>query len=412
MVDTSTVSPPAGDSAESAATSNGDGHPAGNNSSNGSNGSNGSYGSYASRAGRAVREARERLWIVAAPALVEFGPTAKTVRQDLVGAFGHLRPQRHVGKLLGAAAVALYVLSGTYLVSPGEQAVVTRFGAVVQPRVAPGLRWRLPWPFEAARTVDVAGVRREGIGLTFPGHSETLHPPEDIQLLTGDENLLVTKAIVQYRIKEPADYLFRVDYNEDPLLRATITAALTAITGGMPVDAVLTSGRTAVQQRVREQVQRQLDVYRSGIEVVSIDLQEVAPPGDVAGAFRDVSSAAEEKNRLVNDAQGYANSVVPQARGEAERRLREAEGYRTDVVNRAGGEAQRFADTVAQYQRDSQIFGPAVTRYRLYIETMERVLPRARKYVVEPATSGGSVSIRIIEPLPTNPNPPPQSTRP
>lgn len=365
----------------------------------------------AARAGRVVRRLREGLEAGGRAAGAGLGPTARTVRQDLGGAFGHLRRQRHFGPLLGVALLGLYLLSGTYLVSPGEAAVVTQFGKVTQPRVTPGLRWHLPWPFEAARTVNVAQVRREGIGVGLPGHPAELHPPEDIHLLTGDENLLTAKAIVQYRIKEPADYLFRVDYNEDPLLRNSVKAALTELAGSMRVDALLTSGRTELQQRARAQVQQQLDAYRSGLEVVSIDLQEVAPPGDVAQAFRDVASAAEEKNKLVNDAQGYANSIIPQARGEAQRRQREAEGYRTDVVNRARGEAQRFADVLVQYQRDAQIYGPEVTRYRLYVETMEKILPKARKYVVEPGKDGQGVNLRLLEQLPSSPSPP-QGPRP
>lgn len=364
--------------------------------------------SRAARAGRAARRLSERLRVpgraswpeLAGVAGAGLGPTVQMVRQDLNQAFGHLRQNRHLGKIVAGTALGLYLLSGTYLVSSGEAAVVTRFGKVVQPRVTPGLRWRLPWPIEATQTVNVAQVRREGIGVTFPGHSAQLHPPEDIQLLTGDENLLAAKAIVQYRVKEPVDYLFRVDYNEDPLLRATIKAALTELAGGLQVDALLTSGRTEFQQRARDQVQQRLDAYQSGLEVVSIDLQEISPPGDVAQAFRDVSSAAEEKNKLINDAQGYANSVLPQARGEVQKRLREAEGYKADVVNRAGGEAQRFADVVAQYQRDAQIFGPQTTRYRLYVETMEKILPKAKKYIVEPGPGGEQVNLRLLEQLP------------
>jgi modulator of FtsH protease HflK len=226
---------------------------------------------------------------------------------------------------------------------------------------------------------------------------------EDIQLLTGDENLLAAKAIVQYRIKEPADYLFRIDYNEDPLLRAVVKAVLTEIAGSMQVDTLLTSGRTEFQQRARNRAQQPRDDNRSGLEIVSLDFQEIAPPGDVVQAFRDVASAREEKNKLINDAQGYANSIIPQARGEAQRRLREAEGYKTDVVNRAHGEAQRFADLVMQYQRDAQTFGREVTRYRLCVETMEQILPKAKKYIVEPGENGEKLNLRILEQLPAAP---------
>lgn len=354
------------------------------------------------QAGARARQARHSLAAGRRIAALVVARTAATVSQDLGGAFGHLRRQRSLVPIVVLTLVIVYVLSGTFLVAAGEVGVVTRFGRVVQPRVPSGLRWHLPWPLEAARLVNVSQVRREGIGVGLPGHTSELHPPEDIQLLTGDENLLTAKAIVQYRIKEPADYLFQIDFNEDPLLRNTVKAAMTEIAGSMLVDTLLTSGRAELPQRARAQVQAQLDAYRSGLEIVSIDLQEISPPGDVAQAFRDVSSAAEEKNKLINDAQGYANSVLPQARGESEKRLREAEGYRSDVVNRARGEAQRFADVLVQYQRDAQIYGPEVTRYRLYLETMEKVLPRARKYVVEPGKDGQVLTLRLLDQLPGN----------
>ena len=352
------------------------------------------------RAGEAARRLEQRSRQLGGGAVAGLRPAVHTVRQDLGAAFGHIPRLRYLGPILFGLALLFYLLSGAYVVSSGETAVVTRFGQIVEARVAPGLRWRLPWPFEVARTVNVTQVRREGIGVTMPDHSAELHPPEEIQLLTGDENLLTARAIVQYRVRDPADYLFRVDYNEDPLLRNVVKAVLTELAGSQQVDSLLTSGRPAFQQQAREQAQRRLDAYRSGIELVSIDLQEIVPPGEVAGAFRDVSSAGEEKNKLINDAQGYANSIVPQARGEAQKRLQEAEGYKTDVMNRAQGEARRFADVLAQYRRDAQIFGPATTRYRLYIETMEKILPKARKYIVEPGQNGEQLNLRLLEQLP------------
>lgn len=355
-----------------------------------------------------ARDLQQRLRAFGGVAAASLRPLAASVRQDLGAAFGHLRYYRHLGTITAGLILCLYLLSGTYVVSPGEAAVVTRFGRVVQPRVTSGLRWRLPWPVEAVRRVNVAQIRREGIGVTVEGHSEELHPPEEIQLLTGDENLLTAKAIVQYRIKEPVDYLFRIDFNEDPLLRNVIKAALTDLAGRLQVDTLLTSGRTEFQRQALVQVQQRLDSYRSGIEIVSIDLQEIVPPGDVADAFRAVSSAAEEKNKMINDAQGYANSLLPQARGEAEKRQREAEGYRTDVINRAGGEAQRFADILKQYQRDSKVYGPEVTRYRLYVEAMEQVLPKAKMYFVDPGQNGDQVTLRLLEQLPATQSQPTQ----
>lgn len=320
----------------------------------------------------------------------------EAVRRDLAGALAGRKPLRHMGTIGLCAGLAVYLLSGVYLVSSGEVAVVTRFGRVVAAKVLPGLRWHVPWPVEMARRVDVARIRREGIGIMLLGHAKEVHPTEDIQLLSGDENLLSARAIVQYRVVDPVGYLFRVDYNEDPLLRAVLKAALTVIAGGMRVDALLTTGRTELQQQARTLAQGLLDSYGSGLEILSVDLQEISPPAEVAAAFRDVASAAEEKNKLINDAQGYANSLIPQARGEAEKRLSDAEGYRADVANRARGEAQRYLDTLAQYRRDAVEGGIQVTRYRLYVEVMENVLAKARKYIVE-TDSGGRVNLRFLE---------------
>jgi len=168
---------------------------------------------------------------------------------------------------------------------------------------------------------------------------------------------------------------------------------------------LLTSGRTELQQRARSLAQQRLDAYRSGLEIVSIDLQEIAPPGDVARAFRDVASAAEEKNKLINDAQGYATASPLRHVARPRNGCARLKATGTDVVNRAGGEAQRFADVLAQYQRDAQIYGQGVTRYRLYVETMEKILLKARKYIVEPGENG-QVNVRILDQLPAAPSQP------
>lgn len=325
------------------------------------------------------------------------GAWARTAA-DLRGAFGHVVAYRHAGKVAAGVALVAYLLSGLYVVNPGEEAVVRRFGQVVNPRVTGGLRYRLPWPIERADVVNVAQIRREGIGATIPEHSPTVHPPEDVQVLTGDENVVSVKLIAQYRVKDPADYLLRVGYNPDPLVRGAVRDALITLAGQTTVDDLLTTGRPDLQQALQVQAQRTLDRYQSGLQFVNITLQEVSAPKEVADSFRDVASAREDRARAINEAEGYRNSVVPEARGKAQRALREAEAYRADAINRAGGEATRFIDTLAEYNRSQAAGAEDVTRYRLYVEAMEKVLPKVRKYVVDAAKSGERVTLRILEP--------------
>jgi membrane protease subunit HflK len=325
------------------------------------------------------------------------GPGSLAAR-DIRAAFAHLFQSPHLGKISLAALGALYLLSGVYVVNPGEEAVVRRFGRIVRPRVSEGLHYRLPWPVERADKVNVSEVRREGIGVTPPEHGLRLHPPEEIQILTGDENIVDLKVIVQYRVKDPADFLFRVDTDANPLIRNAIKHALTAVGAAARVDDLLTVGRTELQRLVQAAGQRTLDEYRSGVQLVNLTLQEVIPPKEAADAFRDVASAREERAKAINDAEGYRNSIVPEARGRAERLLREGEGYRADAINRARGDAARFASILEEYRRSAGENGAEVTLYRYYVEAMEKVLPRVKKYVVDPKGRNERVNIRVVEP--------------
>jgi membrane protease subunit HflK len=325
------------------------------------------------------------------------GPGA-TATRDIQAAFAHLFQNPHAGKIGLALLGALYLLSGVYVVNPGEEAVVRRLGRIVRSRVGEGLHYRLPWPLERADKVNVADIRREGIGVTPVEHGLRLHPPEEVQILTGDENIVNLKVIVQYRVKDPADFLLRVDYDANPLIRNAIKHALTAVGAGARVDELLTVGRTELQRVVQAAGQRTLDEYRSGVQLVNLTLQEVIPPREAADAFRDVASAREERAKAINDAQGYRNSVVPEARGRAERMLREAQGYRADAINRARGDAARFASILDEYRRSAGESGAEVTLYRYYVEAMEKILPRVKKYVVDPKGRNERVNIRVVEP--------------
>jgi len=323
---------------------------------------------------------------------------------DVRAAFGRMHPRR-LGAALAGLALLAYLLSGIYTVRPGEVAVVQRFGRVVAPGVAEGLHYRLPWPLEQETIVNVAEVRRESVGLAQaePEHPLHLEGPGKLQVLSGDTNIIDYEAIVQYRVSDPAAYLFNVDYPSYQVVRDAVRAAVTRVSVGTGVDAILTTERQSLQNAIRQEVQRVVDAYQAGLAIVSVNLQKAYPPDEVAEAFRDVSSAREDRSRAINEAEGYRNSVVPEARGQANRMLAEARSYAQAQVDQAIGAAQAFNAILAQYRVNSRIYGEGVTRFRLYLETMEKILPRVQIYVVK---RGERVNLRLLNGTPLTTFPP------
>lgn len=313
---------------------------------------------------------------------------------DVRAAFAHLNPRRILLALAGLVLVA-YLLSGIYTVQPGEAAVVRRFGRVVIPLVTEGLHYRLPWPIEQEDVVNIAEVRRESVGLieAEPEHPLHLEDPGKLQVLSGDTNIVDYEVIVQYQVRDPAAYLFNLNYPSYQVVRDATRAAVTRVSGSTGVDAILTSERQSLQNALRERVQVLLDQYESGLAVISISLQKAYPPDEVADTFRDVSSAREDKARTINEAEAYGNSVIPEARGQAARTRAEGGGYALTQINQATGAAQSFNAILQEYQINSQIYGAAVTRFRLYLETMERVMPRVKTYVVQ---RGEQINLRLL----------------
>lgn len=314
---------------------------------------------------------------------------------DLRSAFGNLKPRRILFGLIILAFVG-YLLTGVYVVSPGEAAVVRRFGAVVEPNVAPGLHYRLPWPVDRVDIVNVSEVRREVVGvLTDEEDHEHPEPLSKLQVLSGDTNVIDVEIIVQYQVGDPAAYLVNVDYAPYRLVRDSVRQAVTSVMGQLPVDSILTTERQTLQNTIRVETQQRLDTYNSGLIVVGINLQKAFPPDEVADAFVDVSSARVDKERTINDANGYANSLLPQTRGEAQQTRADAEAYSSDVIAQSSGEAQAFETILAEYQTNSAIYGEDITRYRLVLETLELVLPRVQIYVVN-TENGETVNLRLL----------------
>jgi membrane protease subunit HflK len=309
-------------------------------------------------------------------AVIETGP-----RPARPAAWGPAR--RQVWVALGA----LWAASGLYLVGPDQQAVETLAGRVVAPRVMPGLHYALPWPIESVAKLKVRQLQRLVVGGDLPDSVLGRTQAARSQFLTGDQNLIHLRAVVQYSVGTPADYLFRSE-NPVQLVGATVEAELARRVARRPVDAVLTTERIAIQNDVRTAAQKLLNDYRAGVMLSSVNIESAAPPPEAAEAFRDVASARADTSRIVSQAQGFANDLIPRARGQARQMLEEAAGYRQRKIDEATGDASRFNQVAAEYDRAAQ-----VTRRRLYLEAMEEVLPRIRKLIVDPS---GNLDLTII----------------
>jgi len=291
------------------------------------------------------------------------------------------------------AAGILYLLSGVYVVQSNEQGVVRRFGRLVDDQVMPGIHYHLPWPVERVDRPKTLQVKVMSIGFKMVDKVKGIGPlPEETQMLTGDENIIDVQMIVQYRVTDPGAYLFSA---EEPqwLVRKAAESCLTSIIGSMDVDQVLTTDKLIIEDRLREQTQKILDGYNCGLQISGAYFQDIGPSEEVAYAFRDVTSAREDRNRLINEAHGYHNEKLPQVRGQAEQMIRQAEAHQTERVNRARGEADRFLSLLGEFEKSR-----TVTETRLYVETMEEILPRMRKYVLDGDGRRGVVNMRIITP--------------
>lgn len=331
-----------------------------------------------------------RRWRASLPA----GDGASTA-EDLRAAFAGLPLPRLLWGALGLALV-IYLLSNVYVVKPGEVGVVRRFGAVVQPRAPEGLNYALPRPFDRVDIVNVSQVRREVVGVLNANEDhDHPEPPAKLQVLSGDTNIIDFEVVVQYQISNPADFLFNVKEPAYHLMRNVVRHTVIQLAGNVPVDNILTKDRQRLQEVIRSEAQAILDSYKSGLTIVNVNLQKAFPPDEVADAFVAVSSAREDKERAINEAQGYANSLLPEARGQAQQIIAQADAYRSEAVNRARGAAQAFEAMLVEFKTNSEIYGKDVTLYRLYLETMETVLPKVGVYVVN-TKNGGPVTLRLM----------------
>ncbi|MGA2601343.1 MAG: FtsH protease activity modulator HflK [Bryobacteraceae bacterium] len=294
---------------------------------------------------------------------------------------------RHRLSQIAWAAGALWLLSGVYIVRADQQAVVTRFGAVVEPRVFPGIHMALPWPIDRVGKLKVQQQQRLVVGGDLPDTVLGRTQPLASQFMTGDQNIINLRAVVQYSVGTPAQYLFGTQDVAKSVAAAVETEMARRI-GLNPVDAILTTGKTAIQEQVRGAAQQIIDRYGVGVRIASVNIETVTPPPEAADAFRDVASARADGARIYNEALGYENDVVPRARGEAQQLTSSAEGYKQSKIDQAKGDAARFELVAAEYARAAEVNGR-----RLYVETMEQVLPRIRKLIVD---KNGNFDLTII----------------
>lgn len=255
-----------------------------------------------------------------------------------------------------------------------------RFGEKVRVTEA-GLRWHFPYPIEWVEKVNVEKVSTIEIGYrSNPRTGGKSKVPKEALMLTEDENIIDIEFAVQYRIKDAGDFLFNVRDPEVTIAQATESAVRESV-GKSTLDFALTEGRDQLARNARQLLQEILDRYRSGIDIVTVETQRAQPPDEVRPAFDDAVKAREDEQRLKNEAEAYANDVIPRARGAAARLIQEAEGYKASVIARAEGDARRFSQIATEYAK-----APTVTRERLYLETMEQVLGNTTKVFVDQKT--------------------------
>jgi len=284
--------------------------------------------------------------------------------------------------LLAAAVVVLWAASGIYSVDRAEHGVVLTFGRVTADRVPPGLHYRLPWPVTRVIRVDTSTVHTMSVGFRIRDMVMGVPtPPEQSRFLTGDTNIVELRMVVLYRAADPAAYRLVADL-PDELVRRAGEAVLTDLVGHEGVE-VLTSGRGSLVSRSQVGIQQLLDAWECGIVVTSVSFEGMDPPREVVDAFHDVQSAKADEARMKEEADAYANAILPEARGEAARLLSEAEAYRESRLGRARGWASRFGELA-----DAYATAPRETRSRLYLETAEQALARGELVIVHPGDGG------------------------
>lgn len=291
------------------------------------------------------------------------------------------RQARTIILVVAGLALVAWLLSGIYIVQPGEQGVVQLFGQHIG-TTGPGINYRLPAPIQSHAVVDMQSIRRMEVGFRSDAPPEAQRVLEEALMLTRDENIVEVGLLVQYRVSDAAAYTFNVQNPED-VLRTSIEVSLRGAVGQMPIDAVITEQRAEVQEITRTYLEAQLAKYNPGLLVTDVRLQVADAPDQVRDAFHEVVRAREDRERIINEAQAYREDIVPRARGDAQEILQQALAYKEERVRAARGESDRFIAVLNEYRS-----APEVTRERMYIEAMERVLGKVDKVLLSDNQSG------------------------
>ncbi|MEO5344933.1 MAG: FtsH protease activity modulator HflK [Magnetococcus sp. YQC-9] len=304
--------------------------------------------------------------------------------------FGNRNPFAKVWPFVLVLGLVVWMATGIYVVGPDENGVVLRFGRHVE-TTGPGPHWRLPYPIATVLTPKVTKVERIEIGYRTRSRGgdgrttgDEVDVPAESLMLTGDENIIDIDMSVQYRIKDggAANYLFNLrnpSADRHKVVRDAAESAIRQVIGRNEIDSALTAGKEKIQSDSKQMMQKILDSYNSGILIVTVQLQKVSPPPEVVHAFKDVASAREDRERAINEAQGYANDILPKAKGEAAKLIQEAEGYRAAKVTRSEGDVHRYEAILKEYEK-----ARAITETRLYLESMEEVMSGVNKVIIDP----------------------------
>jgi membrane protease subunit HflK len=289
--------------------------------------------------------------------------------------FRNLLPSSGFRNILIAGLLIFFVWQSIFIVAPDEEGVVKRFGIPVR-TVDPGPHFKIPL-IETVLQPKVAKLHRVEIGFRTDRQGRQQMIPQEALMLTGDMNILAIEFIVQYKIKEAAHYLFSIADIHDTIGKAA-EASMREVVGKSKIDEALTTGKAQIQQDTQVLLQTILDQYQAGVQVAAVQLQDVDPPEAVAAAFKDVTNAKEDREKLINQAQGYRNDIIPKAKGEAAQLVNQAKGYAQARLNRAQGESNRFLATLKEYNQAKDIISK-----RIYIETLEEILPNVEKVIID-----------------------------
>ena len=295
-------------------------------------------------------------------------------------------------------AIAVWALSGFYRVDADEQGVVLRFGKYTN-MTQPGLNYHLPFPIESVMTPKVSRVNRIDVGFRSSNEGSrgaTGDIKEESAMLTGDENIVDINYSVFWVIKDASKYLFNI---QDPIgtIKVVAETAMREVIARKKIQTILTQGRAEIEIEVQKIMQQILDSYNSGVDITQVQAQKSDPPAQVIDSFRDVQAAKADKERAQNEAEAYANDVIPRARGEAAKIVQEAEGYKKEVVAQAEGEASRFIAIYNEYAK-----AKTVTQERMYLETMEKVLSGVNKIIIDKQSGSGVVPYLSLPELKKN----------